>query len=206
MLVCVAGQARDFLGGEILMRWGTTMRRLSLVLAMFGLFIARRIDAQAADYAPSQRLPKGRELVAIYIGSTDCGPCQWPQVKSAIRAMKSLLATQAKQRGEGLTVIGAAQDWDIKQGAAFLEPLGAFDQVVIGGNWTNLAVEQFVLRDSLSDMAMPQVVLVERTVQLGQRVTVSEPHFLRRISGGVDIPAWVAAGAPIAVLDDKKPR
>ena len=82
----------------------------------------------------------------------------------------------------------------------------AFDRVVIGGNWTNVGVEQFVLRDSLAELVMPQVVLMERTVQLGQRVTVSEPRVLRRITGGADIPAWFAAGAPIPVLEDRKPR
>lgn len=182
------------------------MRRFSLALVLFCLFVPQLVGAQVGDYVPSQRLAQGRELVAIYIGSTDCGPCQWPQVKNAVRVMKSLLATQAKQRGIALTVIGAAQDWDVKRGAAFLEPLGAFDQVVIGGNWTNLAVEQFVLRDSLAEMAMPQVVLMERTVGAGTRVTVSEPRLLRRITGGADIPAWVAAGAPMTALEDKKPR
>jgi hypothetical protein len=182
------------------------MGRSSLLLALFVVLASQRADAQGPDYAPSQRLAEGRELVAVYIGSTDCGPCQWPQVKNAVRAMKSLLAAQAAKRGVALTVIGAAQDWDVKRGAAFLEPLGAFDQVAIGGNWTNLAVEQFVLRDSLAEMAMPQVVLMERTVRVGERVTVSEPRLLRRISGGADIPAWVAAGAPIAVAEDKKPR
>jgi hypothetical protein len=182
------------------------MRRLSPVLALCALLASRSVAAQSTDYVPSQRLPEGRELVLIYIGATACGPCQLPAVKSAIRTMKPLVAAQAKQRGEALTVIGAAQDWDLKRGAAFLEPLGAFDQVVIGGNWTNLAVEQFVLRDSLAEMSMPQVLLFERTVQVGKRVSVSEPRVLRRISGGFDIPAWVAAGAPIALSEDTKPR
>ncbi len=182
------------------------MHRFSPALALCVLVLPQPVAAQAADYTPSQRLTEGRELVAIYIGSTDCGPCLSPEVKGAVRAMKPLLAAQAKQRGVAFTVIGAAQDWDLKRGAAFLEPLGAFDQVVIGGNWTNIAVEQFILRDSLAEMAMPQVVLIERTVNVGGRVTVSEPRVLRRISGGAEIPAWVAAGAPIASLDDKKPR
>jgi hypothetical protein len=182
------------------------MRRFMLALPLFGLCVPGLVGAQAEDYVPSQRLPEGREVVAIYIGSTDCGPCQWPQVKSAVRAMKPLLVTQARQRGVALTVIGAAQDWDVKRGAAFLEPLGAFDQVVIGGNWTNLAVEQFVLRDSLAEMAMPQVVLMERTVGVGKRVTVSQPRVLRRITGGAEIPAWVAAGAPMTAPEDKKQR
>jgi hypothetical protein len=182
------------------------MRPISSVLALCVMLVARAAGAQATDYVPSQRLQEGRELVAIYFGSTDCGPCQWPQVKDAIRSMKSLLAAQARQRGMAFSVIGAAQDRDLKRGAVFLEPLGEFDQVVIGGNWTNLAVEQFVLRDSLVEMAMPQVVVLERTVKLGKRVTVSEPRVLRRILGGAETPAWVAAGAPIAVVEDKKPR
>lgn len=181
------------------------MRRFSLLLASFLVFVSRSVGAQT-EYSPSQRLVAGRELVAIYFGSTDCGPCQLPQVKSAIREMKPLLAAQAKQRRESFTAIGSAQDWDLQRGAAFLEPLGAFDHVVIGGNWTNLAIEQFVLRDSLTEMVIPQVLVLERTVNLGKRVTVSEPRVLRRITGGLAIPAWVAAGAPITVPEDEKPR
>ena len=182
------------------------MRRISPVVALCALVVARPAGAQATDYVPSQRLQEGRELVAIYVGSTDCGPCQFPAVKSAIRAMKPLLAAQARQRGMAFSAIGAAQDWDVTRGATFLEPLGAFDQVVIGGNWTNVAVEQFVLRDSLAELVMPQVVVIERTVQLSKRVTVTQPRVLGRVTGSTDIPAWVAAGAPVAMPDDKKPR
>lgn len=182
------------------------MRRLTPVLSLCVLLVSHPLGAQATDYVPSHELRDGRELVAIYIGSTDCGPCQLPEVKTAIRAMKPLLAAQAQQRGSVFKAIGSAQDWDLRRGAAFLEPLGAFDQVVIGDNWTNLAVEQFILRDSLAEMAMPQVVLIERTVQVGKRITVSEPRVLRRIIGGGEIPAWVAAGARIAEREDEKPR
>ena len=180
------------------------MRRFRFAIALWALIASRTAAAQATDYVPSNRLPEGRELVAVYIGSSDCGPCQFPQVKSAIRAMKPLLAAQARERGVALSVVGVSQDWDLKRGARFLEPLGAFDQVVIGGNWTNIAVEQFILRDSLAEMSMPQVVVVERTVQLSKRVVVSEPRVLRRIIGGEDIPAWVAAGAPLAVREQKR--
>jgi len=180
--------------------------RISPLLPLSLLLVARPVVAQTADYVPSQRLTDGREMVAIYFGSTDCGPCQLPEVKAAIRAMKPALAAQARQRRMAFSVIGAAQDWDLKQGAAFLEPLGAFDQVVIGGNWTNVAVEQFVLRDSLAEMVMPQVVVIERTVHLRERVSVTEPRVLRRVTGSRDIPAWVAAGAPVELRDDKKPR
>jgi hypothetical protein len=138
---------------------------------------------------------EGRQIVAVYIGSTDCGPCQLPKVKDAVRKMKALVAAQAVTRGMTFRAIGVAQDWDLKAGLAFLEPLGAFDQVAIGDNWTNLGVEQFILRDSLAAMAMPQIVILERTVKLGKRVTITEPRILKRILGGEDIPVWVTSGA-----------
>jgi hypothetical protein len=180
------------------------MHRLGVVFALCVLLAPSDGGAQSADYVPSNRLPEGREVVAVYIGSTSCGPCQTPEVKSAIRAMKPLLAAQARRHGVALSVIGVADDWDLQSGARFLEPLGAFDQVVIGGNWTNLGIEHFILRDTLTEMSMPQVVVVERTVTLGKRITVSEPRVLRRISGVTDIPAWVGAGAPIELREEKK--
>lgn len=182
------------------------MRRISLVLALAALCVGKPVRAQAKEYVPSHELPEGPELIAIYVGATDCAPCRFPAVKQAVREMKPLLAAQAKKRGMAFTVIGAAQDWDIKQGAAFLDTLGAFDQVVIGGNWTNLGTEQAILRDSLAEMAMPQIVILERTVRLGQRVAVSPPRVVRRIVGGAEIPAWVAAGAPIVIPEEKKER
>jgi hypothetical protein len=117
--------------------------------------------------------------------------------------MKPLVAAQATARGLTFRAIGVAQDWDLKAGVTFLEPLGAFDQVVIGDNWTNIGVEQFVLRDSQAEMAMPQIVILERTVKLGKRVTVTEPHVLKRIVGGEAIPAWVAAGAGLPISESK---
>lgn len=38
------------------------------------------------------------------------------------------------------------------------------------------------------------------------RVQVDEPRVIRRITGGADIPAPVAAGAPISVLEAGKTR
>ncbi len=45
---------------------------------------------------------------------------------------------------------------------------------------------------------MPQILVIERTVTPGSRITFSEPRILRRVVGGDSIPAWVATGAPIS--------
>ena len=46
--------------------------------------------------------------------------------------------------------------------------------------------------------AMPQILVVERTVTPGRRIAFTEPRVLRRLVGSKAIPAWVAKGAPIA--------
>ena len=182
------------------MNW---LQMRSLLRTLPTILLAGPLVAQSS-YVPATELPQGREIVAVYIGATTCAPCMSPEVKSAVQRMKGLMAAQAKQTGAAFSIIGASTDWSVTAGAAFLEPNGPFDQIVVGGNWTNLAVERFIWQDSTSRSGMPQVVVYERTVVPGARgIKFSEPRLLRRIVGGDSIPAWVAAGAPIGLA--KKP-
>lgn len=166
--------------------------------ALLALLVTNRpVFSQERDYVPSYVLPKGREIVAIYIGSTTCGPCLTPEVKSAVRKMKVLVADQAKQQGASFAAVVAANDWEVAKATSFVEPLGEFDQLVLGGNWTNLAIERYVWRDPQGTPAMPQILVIERSVTTGSRIAFSEPKVLRRVTGGTEIPAWVERGAPI---------
>ena len=166
---------------------------------VFGLIVASRpMLSQERDYTPTYEMPKGREIVAIYIGSTTCGPCLSPEVKAAVKKMKVLVANQAKAQGASFAAVVAANDWEVPKAISFVEPLGAFDQLILGGNWTNLAIERYVWRDPEGVPAMPQILVVERTVTTGSRVSFSEPKVLRRVMGGKEIPAWVELGAPIS--------
>ena len=159
--------------------------------------VSGSLAAQQATYVPSQELPNGKEIVAVYLGANSCGPCHTPAVKDAVIHMKELIRLQAQKSGAAFSVIGVANDWDQSLAAAFLAPVGPFDQVALGGNWTNIAVEHLVWRDPKGNPAMPQILIIERTVSTGARITFSEPRVLRRVIGGDSIPAWVAKGAPI---------
>ena len=159
---------------------------------------AATATAQQAAYTPATVMPNGKEVVAVYIGAQSCGPCHAPAVKDAVRQMKKLVAAQAHQSGAAFSVMGVANDWDLTVAATFLSDIGPFDQLVLGGNWTNIAIEHFVWRQPDGNAAMPQILVLERTVTAGQRVSFSEPRVLRRLVGADEIPAWVANGAPIS--------
>ena len=176
------------------------MRTLASI-ALPTLVLAGSLRAQTA-YVPATELPNGREIVVVYIGASTCGPCKSPPVKEAVQRMKTLLAAQAKEHGAAFSVVGVSTDWGVAEGAAFLEPNGPFDQIVVGGNWANLGVEQYLWRDNKRRPVEPQILVFERTVKQGDRMTFSDLRLLRQVTAGKDIPEWVRAGAPIW---DKKP-
>jgi hypothetical protein len=167
----------------------------SLVLS---LSLAVPAYGQSPAYAPATELPNGKEILVVYFGAQDCGPCHLPEVKDAVRKMKGLVQAQATKAGASTEIIAVANDWDHAQALDFLKDVQPFDQVVIGGNWANLATERFMWRDSTSKPAMPQVMVFERTVKPGRRITFTEPVLLRRLVGAKEIPDWVSAGAPIS--------
>ena len=164
-------------------------------------FAATPVLAQTAD----RELPKGKELVAVYVGAKSCGPCLLPATKAAIAQMKTLLSDYAMKHGYAFSAVGVSTDWSTADGIAFLNDNGPFDQLVVGGNWTNLAVEHYIWRDTNAVPAMPQVIVLERTVTPGERIEFTAPRVLHRVFGAEEIPKWVSAGAPIQVGTQSTP-
>src|ERR1041385_3091973 len=154
--------------------------------------------AAQQTYVPSNELPNGEEVFAVYITANSCGACHFPQVKEGVKKMKLFVSGQARRAGASFQVMGVANDWEQDLAAKALAEVGPFDQVSLGGNWTNLAIERFIWRDSTGNPAMPQVLVFERTVKReGGGITFSEPRLLHRALGAKEIPEWVDKGALI---------
>ena len=60
-----------------------------------------------------------------------------PESKEAIRQMKAMLAHQADSLKRPLSVNGIALDWFVDSGVAYLQSLGAWDEITVGNNWGN---------------------------------------------------------------------
>lgn len=171
-----------------------------LIASLVFVACTATINAQSAAYVPSTDLPNGKQIVAVYFGAQSCGPCHNPDVKEAVASMKLLVGAQARVAGAMFAAIGVANDWDSRVAAEFVATNGRFDQVVLGGNFTNLAIEQFVWRDPKGVPSMPQIVIVERTVKTGdRRIEFSDARILRRVLGSDSIPLWAKQGAPIGL-------
>jgi len=150
-------------------------------------------------YVPSMQLPEGRQVVAVYLGAQSCGPCRQEATKAAILRMKPLLAAQARRSGAAFAAKVVSLDWDLKTALEFVQPLGAFDEYLLGANWVSSAAERYFWSDSLTAKALPQVIVLERTVAAGARgITFGPEQVVRRVYGDSGIIQWVRAGAPMS--------
>jgi hypothetical protein len=178
------------------------MRRALLVLTV--LMVAPRLAAQATNasadttYTPAFRLPEGNQLVVTYIGLTGCGASRDPELKAAVRRMKPLIARQATFARRPLALIGISLDWEPDSGVAYLKSLGAWDEMTVGGNWTNAAATRHIWRAPRGTPAVPQVIISERRVTPGRaRIEIGPERELTRLVGTDSVIAWVARGAPL---------
>jgi hypothetical protein len=176
---------------------GASMSRFALVVA-FLLLATRPAVGQDTTYVPTSEYPNGRQVVTLYFGAKWCKPCGEPEVKSAIRRMKLLVAAQAKDSNAVGSAIVVAFDRNLSDALTFIEGNGNFDEYVIGNDITSLAAERFLWGDSLAQKAVPQVIVIERTVTTDRKLGITfGPHRVLKRIGGNDIVPWVQSGAPI---------
>jgi hypothetical protein len=178
------------------MRFKLSLAALAAIAAL-----SSSLAAQDAVYHPSNRNPNGREVVAVVISSTSCVANDDPTFRPALREMMRRLGVQRDSLGISVAIVGVIADWSTRDGIAYLQDIGDFDEISVGRNWFNNTVVQRVWMSEGASPSVPQVILLEHTVNDGSdgsnRVSVTGERVLRRIVGGDAIQAWAAAGAPI---------
>jgi hypothetical protein len=153
-------------------------------------------SAAPATYRPGTRNPTGREVVAVFISATFCIANRDSAFKPAVREMMRRLGTQRDSAAQQVSITGVSIDWSARAGAAYLDSLGAFDEVIAGRNWYNSAATRHIWQAAGGVPTIPQVVLLERTVTPGKRgMQITRERELARYVGGDQIEAWVARGA-----------
>lgn len=176
----------------------TSLSVKAFVSTAFALLVPTLLHAQDSAYQPSFTLPEGPQLVALYIGSSDCGACQRPELKAALETMKSGLQKRAVASGSSFAVIGVALDWSPTEGFGFLQGSGAFDEMWTGGNWANMGALRYIWTDTTATPGMPQVIVLRRTIGVGaKRLSVTPERILVRLVGDSEIEAWVRRGLPL---------
>ena len=151
------------------------------------------------EYEPARAHAEGRELLLVAIVSATCVWSNLPEVSTAIRTAKGLVAQQADERGVGFAAIGVAKNVSAMEGIRHLAQHGRFDEVMAGRGWYNTGVIQFIYGDIAGLAGTPQLVVLEQEVALrGGKRTVMNRRELDRVVGADQIVEWVAAGAQVS--------
>lgn len=166
--------------------------------------ITSTLDVRLAAIRP------GRQLVFVYIGSSKCGPANFPGLAAQVFGIKESLRKQAINAGLGFVTIGIAQEMDPNAGIAHLRSIMDFDELAAGQGELNQASAHFVSRDHRGATATPQIVLVERGLHAEDSIVALSGHYervlIRRI-GRYQIRTWFELGAPVPeLLDEERQR
>lgn len=151
--------------------------------------------------AANQVMHSGRELVLVFIGSSKCGASAVPALPAALDSIRASAARYAASVHDQFSSLGIAVDQQPNDGLLFLKKFGVFDQIAVGHNWLNAAAISYIWRETPGPGSLPQVVLVERQLDVtGDGVSVGADRILARKTGSDGLIRWAAQGAPIIAV------
>lgn len=137
------------------------------------------------------------EVIVVYIGV-------WGVDVAMVGVADSIRLAAARQiagSGRHLLLRGVSLDPEIGAGVRDLALVGAFDEISVGGNWTNSAVVHYLGGDMgrmYQQASVPQVIVLEREVD--NQITalhVGPEHELARYIGTTEIWNWARHGASL---------
>jgi hypothetical protein len=136
----------------------------------------------------------------VFLVSSTCGASRRVGFEEAIRTAKQSLADRFSGGGRQFVSTGVFVDWQLEKGIDFIDGVGYFDEVIVGGSWLNSGAIRYIWRDYPGASALPQVIVVKRGVTVSRNtIAVGEEELLLRLVGAEAIMRWVELGMPIEV-------
>ena len=149
-------------------------------------------------YVPDYALRTGDEVVMVLVGASFCLAHRTPGFAQAVEDAKVHVQRQAKADGRQFRAMGVSLDWKTDEALEFLSAFGEFDELSVGSNWVNASAFRYIWSDHPGEPQVPQIVVVQRHVDAGDRtIRVSGERVIRRISGTDAILAWSRSGAAL---------
>ncbi len=167
------------------------------VLAVSALCAAASVSQGRAQVraAPPHRLR--HEIIAVYVGSerTDAQS----GMIDAVRDLRGALVRQSATTGRSVIMRGVSLAPTVSLGMRHLSLFSGFDEVSVGGNWTNSAVLRYLGNDIGGGRgSVPQLIILERDVEETMTTLhVSPEREIARFNGVDEIGDWVHRGAPL---------
>ena len=173
------------------------MQRVTLI--PLGILALAASTMSAVAFRPTPPAQVTREVIAVYLGTI--GTDSASGMTTAVRDMKMALAKRAAESGRVFVSRGVSLEGSVDGGMRHLALHGPFDEISVGGNWTNSAVVRYLgpnIGGGNHRAGVPQVVLLEREVrEESSTLDVGPEREIGRFLGVAEIAAWVRRGAPL---------
>jgi hypothetical protein len=156
------------------------------------------VAAVSAPTHPHTATLVSHEVIVVYVGVYGVDGAMVGLADS----VRLAAARQIAASGQHLILRGVSLDPRIDTGVRDLALVGAFDEISVGGNWTNSAVVHYLGGDLgriYPKASVPQVIVLERDVD--NQITalhVGPERELARYIGADKIWDWARQGAPLS--------
>jgi hypothetical protein len=165
---------------------------VSILAIVIGLWTRHTHPSEPREGLSTLPRSSGAALVAIYIGSSDCHGSSLPGFPAVEHRTMAALGAYAQQHGMRFVRIGVAVDASSEVGRAYLQRLGPFDMMSVGGGWLNPVAISYLWRDQPSDGTIPQIVVLRRIVKIASRgPLVGADSLLGRLVGIDGMEQWL---------------
>lgn len=179
------------------------LARGSFVLACASVLYLGRValpefrgDLPAATETTGTRESTGTEIVMLVIGSSTCGASMNDSLPRIVASIATAAGNRAEAAGKQFATVGVAIDGSASAGLKFLSRIDQLDEIVAGRNWLNSAAVTYLWRDLPGNAALPQVVLIERPIEVDTKnIRVGKDSLLARVIGLDSLSLWARGGA-----------
>ena len=171
-----------------------------IVGVLFAFSASPPLSAQSVRTGAAQEDRQSKEIVLVYIGNL--GTNRDSNFRSALRNVEKSLRRQAASTGRTLLTRGISLEVTTDDGLRDLASISHFDEISVGGNWTNQLALQYLGRHigRTTRTGIPQAILLEREVlyfNSQTRIDVGDEHEITRFVGIKAIMEWSQRGAPV---------
>ena len=178
------------------------------VLALTVMTVVAAAIVWSQYRSPSQahvdtELEPGTHVTFVFIAPTSTGDKAFQE---EVQRAKNATREFAVRERFFYSTVGVSDHWSVPAGLSILDRFGPFDEVVVGRNWFNLGVTEFISRMN-GVPAVPQVVVTIQDIQTdtlpfhyGERVE------LVRLVGAGAVQSWAARNFPLTDVRIAQPR
>jgi hypothetical protein len=155
-----------------------------LALGLTQVFNGRPPVEVLVSPSPPAPLVSGRDVIAVLVVASGCAPSRSADLPIWFSEFRAQLDNWGAKRGVRVAYAGVSLDSTADMGLDFLKRFGALDEVSAGRGWVNSGALMYLVRDQRGDLATPQVIILEREVDVdGSNLLVHEDHLIRRYVG-----------------------